>query len=73
MGKGQIGVLHAMQEIEQAVPFKLLGIDPDNGSEFINYHLKAFCDQRQIQFTRGRPYLSAVLGTGRQKRRQRPP
>ncbi len=56
MGKGQIGVLNAMQEIEQTLPFKLLGIDSDNGSEFINYHLKAFCDQREIQFTRGRPY-----------------
>ena len=56
MGKGQIGVLNAMQEIEQTLPFKLLGIDSDNGTEFINYHLKAFCDQREIQFTRGRPY-----------------
>jgi hypothetical protein len=56
MGKGQAGVLDAMKEIEQTLPFKLLGIDSDNGSEFINYHLKAFCDQKQIQFTRGRPY-----------------
>jgi hypothetical protein len=56
MGKGQTGVLDAMKQIEQALPFKLLGIDSDNGSEFINYHLKAFCDQKQIQFTRGRPY-----------------
>jgi hypothetical protein len=56
MGKGQIGVLQAMQEIEQALPFKLLGIDSDNGSEFINYHLKTFCDKNKIQFTRGRPY-----------------
>lgn len=56
MGKSQIGVLDAMQNIKQALPFKLLGIDSDNGSEFINYHLKAFCDQNQIQFTRGRPY-----------------
>ena len=56
MGKGQAGVLDAMKEIEQALPFKLLGIDSDNGSEFINYHLKAFCDHKQIQFTRGRPY-----------------
>jgi hypothetical protein len=56
MGKGQAGVLEAMKQIEQALPFKLLGIDSDNGSEFINYHLKAFCDQKQIQFTRGRPY-----------------
>ncbi len=56
MGKGQTGVLEAMKEIEQALPFKLLGIDSDNGSEFINYHLKAFCDRKKIQFTRGRPY-----------------
>ena len=56
MGKGQAGVLDAMKDIEQALPFKLLGIDSDNGSEFINYHLKAFCDQNSIQFTRGRPY-----------------
>jgi hypothetical protein len=56
MGKGQTGVSAAMQDIEQSLPFKLLGIDSDNGSEFINYHLKAFCDERKIQFTRGRPY-----------------
>ena len=56
MGKGQVGVLDAMKDIEQALPFKLLGIDSDNGSEVINYHLKAFCDRKQIQFTRGRPY-----------------
>ena len=56
MGKSQIAVLNAMRDIEQALPFKLLGIDSDNGSEFINYHLKTFCDQNNIQFTRGRPY-----------------
>jgi hypothetical protein len=56
MGKSQIGVLDAMKDIQQALPFKLLGIDSDNGSEFINYHLKTFCDENKIQFTRGRPY-----------------
>jgi hypothetical protein len=56
MGKSQIGVLDAMKDIQQALPFQLLGIDSDNGSEFINYHLKTFCDQNKIQFTRGRPY-----------------
>ena len=56
MGKSQIAVLDAMKAIEQVLPFKLLGIDSDNGSEFINHHLKAFCDQNKIQFTRGRPY-----------------
>ena len=56
MGKGQYGVKTAMEDIERSLPFKLLGIDSDNGSEFINYHLKAFCEKRKIQFTRGRPY-----------------
>jgi transposase InsO family protein len=56
MGKSQIAVLDAMKAIEQVLPFKLLRIDSDNGSEFINHHLKAFCDQNKIQFTRGRPY-----------------
>ncbi len=35
---------------------KILGIDSDNGSEFINYHLLSYCEQRGIQFTRSRPY-----------------
>jgi hypothetical protein len=56
MGKSQIGVLDAMKDIKGTLPFALLGIDSDNGSEFINYHLKTFCDQNKIQFTRGRPY-----------------
>jgi len=56
IGKSQIGVLDAMRDIQQVLPFTLLGIDSDNGSEFINYHLKTFCDQNHIQFTRGRPY-----------------
>ena len=56
MGKSQIGVLNAMRDIERTLPFKLLGIDSDNGSEFINYHLKTFCDQNHIQFTPGKPY-----------------
>lgn len=46
----------ALEEIQQALPFPLRGIDSDNGSEFVNWHLKACCDQSNIQFTRGRPY-----------------
>lgn len=56
MGKGQGEVIKAMEEIRHVLPFELKGIDSDNGSEFINYHLKAFCDQHHIQFTRSRPY-----------------
>jgi hypothetical protein len=45
-----------METIRQALPFKLLGIDSDNGSEFINAHLYNYCQALDIQFTRGRPY-----------------
>ncbi len=55
-GKGQAGVREALEEMRQALPFALQGIDSDNGSEFINAHLDRYCRERQIQFTRGRPY-----------------
>ena len=38
------------------MPFRLLGLDSDNGSEFINWHLRHWCEEKQIQLTRGRPY-----------------
>ncbi len=60
MGKSALGVLNAVTEIEHQLPFPLKGIDSDNGSEFINNRLLAFCQQRPaghtIQFTRSRPY-----------------
>ena len=48
-------VFCALVEIQAALPFPLLGIDSDNGSEFINEHLLAWCLQQQITFTRSRP------------------
>lgn len=56
LGRGQQGVQQALEEIRQALPFPLRGIDSDNGSEFINDHLFRYCRSRAIQFTRGRPY-----------------
>jgi len=56
LGKGQEGVRQALEEIRQTLPFPLRGIDSDNGTEFINAHLYAYCRTRAIQFTRGRPY-----------------
>ena len=56
LGKGQSGIVQALTEISQALPFALRGLDSDNGSEFINRHLVRFCQQREIQFTRSRPY-----------------
>lgn len=37
------------------MPFPLLRIDSDNGSEFINHHLLDWCEKRKITFTRARP------------------
>jgi len=56
MGKGEAGVVDALKDIRRALPFALRGIDSDNGSEFINYHLYRYCQTHRIQFTRGRPY-----------------
>lgn len=56
LGRGEEPVQRGLNEIATTLPFPLLGVDTDNGSEFINHHLKRWCDARQIQFTRGRPY-----------------
>jgi hypothetical protein len=56
MGKGETGVLIALQQIRQSLPFELLGLDSDNGSEFLNHHLWRYCQNQKIQFTRSRPY-----------------
>jgi hypothetical protein len=60
MGKGELGIVSALREVEQRLPFPLRGIDSDNGSEFINNQLFNFCQRRAknhtVQFTRSRPY-----------------
>ena len=56
MGKSQHHVQAALEHLRQALPFRLQGIDSDNGSEFINHHLHRYCTAQTIQFTRGRPY-----------------
>lgn len=56
MGKSLRHVQAALEHIRHQLPFRLCGIDSDNGSEFINYHLRDYCATRQIQFTHGRPY-----------------
>lgn len=56
LGRSQPAVLTAIQDVEQALPFALRGLDCDNGSEFINWNLRAWCQGKNIQLTRGRPY-----------------
>jgi len=54
--KAQIWVFDALQDIRKRLPFAMKGIDSDNGSEFINSHLVAYCQQEDIVFTRSRSY-----------------
>jgi hypothetical protein len=54
--KAQVWILEGVQKIRAKLPFPLLGIDSDNGSEFINETLYSFCQEHKITFTRSRPY-----------------
>ena len=51
-------VLAAMDEVVERLPFPLIGLDTDNGGEFINYALIAWTGDKDIYFTRARPYKS---------------
>jgi hypothetical protein len=53
--KARKWVIAALEEIALIMPFPVLGVDSDNGSEFINHHLLDWCQKRQITFTRSRP------------------
>ena len=49
-------VIHALDKARELIPFPILGIDTDNGSEFINADLIEYCEKKKITFTRGRAY-----------------
>ena len=48
-------VVAALEAITKVMPFPVVGVDSDNGSEFINHTLLAWCEKRKITFTRSRP------------------
>lgn len=48
-------VFEALEHVIAVFPFPVIGIDSDNGSEFINDHLLAYCTDNKITFTRSRP------------------
>lgn len=54
--KAQAWVFEALKNLRKNLPFPLLGLDSDNGSEFINKHLSAYCKREKLSFTRSRPY-----------------
>ena len=56
LGKGERHVTEGMEALRQRLPFPLLGLDSDNGSEFINYSMLAYAKKHAITLTRSRPY-----------------
>jgi hypothetical protein len=54
--KAQAWVFAALKKLRKNLPFSLLGIDSDNGSEFINKYLTDYCQEQKLSFTRSRPY-----------------
>ena len=55
-GKGKSRVGGAVETVRRRLPFPLLGLDVDNGSEFINYALYDYCKRHKITFTRSRAF-----------------
>ncbi len=57
-GRGQAGTLAALRDVEESLPFALLGLDSDNGGEFINHHVLSWLQKRArpVFMTRSRPY-----------------
>jgi hypothetical protein len=67
--KGATGVVAAIREMESTLPFPILGFDCDNGSEFLNWHLVRYLQERPnaVKFTRSRPYHKDDNGHVEQK------
>jgi len=57
-GKGELGVVQAVTDIENALPFRLRGVDVDNGSEVLNHHMEKYLTgrKRPPEYTRSREY-----------------
>jgi hypothetical protein len=57
-GRGQAATLVALRDMEASLPFELLGLDSDNGGEFLNYHVMRWLQKRPrpVFMTRSRPY-----------------
>ena len=52
-------VFHALQRLRTELPFRILGLDSDDGTEFIHRALLDYCTDQNITFTRSRPYLKS--------------
>ncbi len=56
--RGQALIIQALDRARQLLPFPMLGLDTDNGGEFINAEVLAYCEREHITFTRGRTHKS---------------
>ena len=54
-GKGQTRIVAALKRIQLHLPFSPLGLHPDNGSGFLNWHLLRWCRQTGILLSCYRP------------------
>lgn len=54
--KGQEATRESVIAIRAQLPFPLRALHPDSGSEFINWHLKNWCDAEGIDLSRSEPY-----------------
>lgn len=55
MNKGQARTITSIEKIKSRLPFPMLGLDPDTGSEFINWNLYAWSVKNKIELSRSRP------------------
>jgi hypothetical protein len=58
LNKGKTGTLASMEIIKKRLPFPMLGIHPDSGSEFINDLVAGWAVEQGIELTRSRPHKS---------------
>lgn len=56
LGKGQQRTVKAVEETDDAFPFKMVARDCDNGGEFLNYHMVDYCRAKGLKLTRSRSY-----------------
>lgn len=55
--KSEEATVASIERVQRRLPFPLQGIDPDSGSEFINWLLHGWSQAHNVQMTRTRPYM----------------
>ena len=58
MGRGETGLVKALEKIKDNLPLPMFGIDFDSGGEFVNWHLVRYCKRNKLTYTRARESYS---------------